>query len=258
MELNKIYNEDCLQGMKRIPDGSIDAIICDLPYGTTCNKWDTIIPFDELWAQYKRVIKPNGAIVLFSQQPFTSKLIMSNIDMFRYEWIWHKHAATGFLNANKMPLKAHENICVFYKHLPTYNPQKTKSTHKKESVKKAEITGSNYGKVINRTPWVDDGLRFPVDVVKFDKDKEAYDSTKIDKGLHPTANPVDLVAYLVRTYTKPGETVLDNCIGCGTTAISCIREHRNFIGFELNKEYFDKAQQRIDRELAEPKIEFIE
>lgn len=217
MELNKIYNEDCLQGMKRIPDGSIDAIICDLPYGTTENKWDTIIPFDELWAQYKRVIKPNGAIVLFSQQPFTTKLIMSNIDMFRYEWIWHKHAATGFLNANKMPLKAHENICVFYKKLPTYNPQKTKVTSRVTMGRthKERLSSTNYGKCCVRMPWIEDGTRFPRDVVKFDRDKEFYNSYKKNKGLHPTAKPVDLVAYLVRTYTNPGETVLDNCIGGG-------------------------------------------
>lgn len=245
IELDKIYNEDCLEGMKRIPDGSVDAIICDLPYGTTANKWDSIIPFDKLWEQYKRIIKKNGVIALFSQQPFTSELVMSNPSMFKYEWIWEKEHGTGFLNANFAPMKIHENICVFslgaaaptkkIENRIVYNPQYTKG---EPYIAKAGAVCQNYGKKFDYVT-ISDGKRFPTDILKFNRDADSF---------HPTQKPVDLLRYLIRTYSNEGDTILDNCMGSGTTAVACIREKRHFIGFELNKEYFDKACKRIDAE----------
>ena len=214
---------DCLELMKDIPDASIDMILCDLPYGTTRNKWDTIIPLEPLWEQYERVIKQNGAIVLFSQQPFTSTLVSSNPALFRYEWIWEKANSTGFLNANKMPLKLHENIAVFY--------NTTRGA-----------LGTNYGKVPARHVSNSDGSRYPVDIIKFNK----------DHGMHPTQKPVALTEYLVRTYTNAGDTVLDNCMGSGTTGVACKNLGRDFIGIELDETYFNIAKERIENyEVAE-------
>ena len=235
--LDTIYNEDCLEGMKQIPDGTIDAVICDLPYGTTRNQWDSVIPLDLLWAEYRRITKPNAAIVLFSQQPFTSALVMSNPSMFRYEWIWLKNNGTGFLNANRMPLKVHENVCIFYSTLPTYNPQGLRYNPKKA---KRGATGTNYGTTSNE--YEVEYENYPTDHLQFDSDPDAW---------HPTQKPVDLLRYLVLTYTNEGDTVLDNCMGSGTTAIACIKERRHFIGFELSKEYFDKAVRRIKAEQAQ-------
>ena len=239
LALNKIYNEDCLEGMKRIDDKSIDMILCDLPYGMTYNKWDTVIPLDRLWKQYKRVIKDNGAIVLTASQPFASELICSNRKLFRYEWIWEKENSTNFLNAKKMPLKKHENILVFYKKLPVYNPQMSKgkpyidiSTESKNS--------SNYAKMKILPPVVNTGTRYPISIIKFSRDKEK---------LHPTQKPVALFEYLIRTYTNEGETVLDNCIGSGTTAIACLNTNRNFIGFEKDKEYWEIANERLEQNI---------
>ena len=245
MELDKIYNMDCLEGMKQIPDGSVDAIICDLPYGTTENEWDIIIPFDKLWEQYLRIMKDNAPVILFSQMPFTIDVVCSQRKLFRYEWIWEKTCPTGVMNAKKMPLKAHENILVFYKKLPTYNPQKWKGKILK-GVKRSSVQSKNYGKqgVLEHYPDPE-GLRFPLDVIVFPPDAERSDSTHC-KDRHPTQKPVDLLRYLVRTYSNEGDTILDNCMGSGTTAVACIKEKRHFIGFELNKEYYDKACQRID------------
>ena len=238
MEIDKIYNMDCLEGMRQIPDGSIDAVICDLPYGTTRNQWDSVIPLDLLWAEYRRITKPNAAIVLFSQQPFTSALVMSNPQMFRYEWIWQKEMGTGFLNAKKMPMKEHENILLFYENLPTYNPQMKQGEPYRC---KNGALSSNYGDR-QQVETINNGERYPTTIIQFDRDADAF---------HPTQKPVDLLRYLVLTYTNEGDTVLDNCMGSGTTAIACIKEKRHFIGFELSKEYFDKAQRRIKAEQAQ-------
>ena len=220
IELNKIYNEDCLVGMKKIPDESVDCIICDLPYGTTQNQWDSVIPLDDLWLQYKRVIKKNGAIVLFSQMPFTAILACSNLEMLKYEIVWQKENATGFLNSNFAPMKIHENILVFSKSSAgvvkdkskamVYNPQMVKGC--KPYVCKRGNQSKNYGK-LNSKSWitVSNGDRFPADIVSFGRDKEK---------IHPTQKPVDLIRYLVRTYTNEGDLVLDNCSVNGTTAIS--------------------------------------
>ena len=230
--------------MKRIDGGSIDAVICDLPYGTTKNPWDSLIPLDDLWAQYKRIVKPAGAIVLFGQQPFTSTLVMSNPSMFKYEWIWEKENGTGFLNANHAPLKIHENILVFgkgatsptKKSVPmTYNPQKTKG---KPYTAVQGYTGNNYSHTVGNVT-VSDGMRYPTDILRFQRDKDKY---------HSTQKPVDPIRYLVLTYTNEGDTILDNCSGSGTTAIACIKEKRHFICFEKDETYWGKSVERVKNE----------
>ena len=232
-ELNKIYNEDCLEGMKEIPDGSIDMILCDLPYGTTQNKWDSIIPLEQLWEQYKRIVKPNGAIVLTAQTPFDKVLGCSNLGMLKYEWIWRKTRATGHLNAKKMPMKEHENILIFYKRLPTYNPQGLILLEHKV-LRKGGNNGTNYGKSDKSSYRGATG--YPKDVLEIPSE---------GKAIHPTQKPVTLFEYLIKTYTNEHELVLDNCIGSGTTAIACMNTNRNFIGFELDKNYYDIANERI-------------
>lgn len=225
---------DCLELMKQVPDKSIDLILCDLPYGITQNKWDTVIPFDKLWAQYKRIIKDNGAILLFSQMPFGANLIMSNPKMFRYEWIWEKENSTGFLNAKKMPLKKHENILVFYKHLPTYNPQ-MREGFKPYTMERSGKGSSNYG-AYSSIHTENDGTRYPIDIIKFNRDKEK---------LHPTQKPVALLEYLIKTYTNEGDVVLDNCMGSGSTGIACQNTNREFIGMELDEKYYKVACERL-------------
>ncbi|MBG9479373.1 DNA-methyltransferase [Lysinibacillus sphaericus] len=236
---NTIYNMDCLEGMKYIPDKSVDMILCDLPYGTTACKWDSIIPFELLWSEYERIIKDNGAIVLTASQPFTSKLVASNFKLFRYEWIWKKgNHTTGFQNANRMPLKNHENVCIFYKKLPTYNPQGV------QHIKPVLIKNSPKMKVLgdrNETlnkPHVVKKKNFPKSVVDFPRDNGTF---------HPTQKPIALFEYLVKTYTNEGDTVLDNCMGGFTTAVACDNTGRNWIGFELESEYCEKGKDRINK-----------
>ncbi len=250
IEKDKIYNMDCLEGMKRIPDGSVDAIICDLPYGVLNKgnenaKWDSIIPLQPLWEQYERIIKDNGAIVLFAQGMFTAQLMTSNPKLWRYNLIWDKGRATGFLNANRMPLRYHEDICVFYKSLPTYNPQMEdlngrEPNHPQWHGKHNE-TNQCYGDVKRINPKYED-KKHPRSIINI---KAIHCS---EGQFHPTQKPIDLIRYLIRTYSNKGELVLDNTIGSGTTAIAAIREKRHFIGFELNKEYYDKACKRIQLE----------
>ena len=228
---------DCLELMKGIPDGSVDMILCDLPYGTTANKWDTVIPFDKLWQQYGRVIKNNGAIALFGQEPFSSYLRLSNYKTYRYDWIWEKSRAAGFYNANKMPLRCKENITIFYKHLPTYNPQKTKGTPYYHKATKNR-SGSIYGSNSKSTDTQSDGDRYPRDVIKF--------NNVIRSLSHPTQKPVALLEYLIKTYTNENETVLDNTMGSGSTGVACVNTHRNFIGMELDPKYFEIAKNRIN------------
>ena len=228
----ELMQGDCLEKMKDIPDGSIDMILCDLPYGTTACKWDTIIPFEPLWKQYKRVIKNNGAIVLTASQPFTSALVMSNIKMFKYEWIWQKEQGTNFMCAKVNPLKAHENITVFYSEMPCYNPQM--KTGKPFISGKGKLNGV-YGGMI-KIPRKNNGTRYPKSVIDF----------KRETGLHPTQKPVALFEYLIKTYTNENETVLDNCSGSGTTAIACINTNRNYICIEKDKTYFDLSVERVN------------
>ena len=235
---NKLYLGDCIDIMERIPNKSIDMILCDLPYGTTRNKWDSIIPLDKLWSQYNRIIKDNGAIVLFAQTPFDKVLGASNLEMLRYEWIWEKTTATGHLNAKKMPMKAHENILVFYKKLPTYNPQKTTGHTPVHTYTKYQDDGSNYGKTKIGISGGGNTDRYPRSVQKFKNDKQKC-------ALHPTQKPVALCEYLIKTYTNEGALVLDNCMGSGTTGVACKNTNRRFIGIEIDENYFNIAKQRI-------------
>lgn len=237
-----LLHGDCLELMPDLPSKSIDMILCDLPYGTTgSTKWDTIIPFEPLWEQYKRIIKDNGAILLFGQPPFSSKLICSNLKMFRYEWVWYKPLALGFLNANRMPLRATENISVFYKKLPTYNPQKTKGKPYDKGFRLPNNTVI-YGDFLGSNNQNETGDRYPVNVLRFSNADHS-------KPLHPTQKPVPLLEYLIKTYTNPGETVLDNCMGSGSTGVACINTGREFIGMELDDHYFQVANERIEQEL---------
>lgn len=249
---NKIICGDCLELMKLIPDKSIDAIISDPPYGTTACKWDTIIPFEPLWEQYKRIIKDNGAIVLTASQPFTSALVMSNPDMFKYEWIWIKAKPSNFLMGKKQPMKYHENILVFYKKQPTYNPikikreEKNKRNNKKCGYLKYEAMGINEdnNKYADRLKAGMNDFIYPRNYIFFAQ------NTKV-KYTHPTQKPVALFEYLIRTYTNEGDLVLDNCIGSGTTAIAAIRTKRNWIGIEKDENYYKIANDRINEELKQ-------
>jgi len=254
MELNKIYNQDCLEGMKLIPDRSIDMVLCDLPYGSTSLKWDSKIDIEKFWEQIKRITKENAAICLFSQMPFGAELIMSNRKMFRYEWIWEKNVGAGFLNAHKMPLRAHENILVFYRKLPTYNPQKTKATkgHSRSNNKVKTKCYPIRGKNSETYVYNDDGTRFPFDVQKF-----KTPNTTSEKPIHSTQKPVDLCEYLIKTYTNEGEVVFDACMGSGTTAIAAINTNRQFLGFELDKEYYEKSLERIEFNIGRKNMEDI-
>ena len=230
------YHGDCLVEMDKIPDKSIDMILCDLPYGTTACKWDSIIPFEPLWKQYERIIKDNGAIVLTASQPFTSSLIMSNPKLFRYEWIWKKTRPSGSLDCNRRPLKEHENILVFYKKMPVYNPQMKNAervVEKKRVVNKGEYT---YCGDIERQ-FDNKGMSYPRTIQEFKNPNH--------NSLHPTQKPVELIEYLIKTYTNEGETVLDNCMGSGTTGIGCKNLNRKFIGIENDDNYFNIAKKRI-------------
>jgi len=252
MQINNIYNGDCLELMKEIQSGSIDMILCDLPYGTTACKWDNVIPFEPLWAHYKRIIKDNGAIVLFGSQPFTSVLVMSNPKWFKYGMIWEKSNPTGMGQANKRPMKYHEDICIFYLKQPTYNKQmiprlnksmeqhiknkgtfnvSSKQTGNQQSIAYKEIPADRYSATEKN----------PSSIIKINSlranSKEWCD--------HPTQKPVALLEYLIKTYTNEGDTVLDNCSGSGTTAIACINTNRNYICMEKDYEYYNKSIERI-------------
>jgi site-specific DNA-methyltransferase (adenine-specific) len=250
LQKNTIYNMDCLEGMAAIPDKSIDLILCDLPYGTTNCAWDSIIPFDELWDQYKRIIKDNGAIVLTASQPFTTALIASNLKWFRYEWIWKKgNHTTGFQNANRMPLKNHENVCVFYKKLPTYHPQGIIPIKpmKRERSPSMKVLG-NRNATLKKAHYVK-YKNFPKSIIDFPRDSKTF---------HPTQKPVSLFEYIIKTYTDEGETVLDNCMGGFTTAIACDNTNRNWIGFELQKEYCQEGLNRINENRFYLDLPFVE
>jgi site-specific DNA-methyltransferase (adenine-specific) len=248
-ETNKIYQGDCLEVMKDIPDKSIDMILCDLPYGTTACKWDTIIPFEPLWEQYKRIIKDNGAIVLTASQPFTSALVMSNIKMFKYEWVWDRMQGSGFLNSKKRPLTRCENICVFSKSTLgnfTYNPQLTEKEKSKIRPigKRIPCEKTTYGKHSSKLSiGYDKTKSYPTELLSISsKQKECNSLNRV----HPTQKPVALFEYLIKTYTNEGDLVLDNCIGSGTTAVACINTNRRFIGIEISEEYCKIANGRLE------------
>ena len=237
----ELLHGDCLEVMKDIPDKSLDMILCDLPYGTTACKWDSIIPFDKLWEQYNRIIKNNGAIVLFADNPFASKLINSNIKMFKYEWIWVKEQGKNFQLAKRQPLKKSEYICVFYKCQPLYNPQGLIKLEK-PIVKSNKGKGGRLGHVSSEkkrdtyTQWY---TNYPTNILMFNS----------DRGMHPTQKPVALLEYLIKTYSNENELILDNCMGSGSTGVACINTNRKFIGIEKDDTYFEIAKNRIEESL---------
>lgn len=286
LEINNIYNMDCMQGMKEIPDASIDAIICDLPYGTTACKWDTVLPLEDyveiknknfshdeymleafkigtsysqaeqyfyenkklgLWSHYKRIIKPKGAIVLFGSEPFSTTLRMSNLDMYKYDWIWKKTTVDGFFNAKCRPLKTIETISVFSKGEAraggdnmVYNPQGLFISNKKtvNNRKEGDGDGHNYfRKGLDTNEYIQEYTNYPTETLVYERDANS---------VHPTQKPIALLEYLVKTYSNPGDLILDNCMGSGTTAIACIKNDRNYIGFELDKKYYDYAMKRTN------------
>lgn len=245
--INRLFEGDCLEYMKEIPDGSVDMILCDLPYGMTQNKWDSYIPLDKLWEQYNRIIKTNGAIVLTSNGVFTAKLILSQPNIYKYKWVWEKSKPTNFLNAKKQPLRKHEDVCVFYKKQPVYHPQMTKGEPYDKGKRKNQQCG-NYGD-FESVHVASDGERYPTDII--------YVKTAESEGpvLHPTQKPIELGRYMVRTYTNPGDIVLDNIFGSGSFLVAALMEGRNFIGIEKNEDvalfkreeidYIDVAKKRL-------------
>ena len=237
MENNIIYHGDCIERMKILPDNSVDMVLTDPPYGTTQNKWDTIVDMDAFWKEIKRVTKKNSAILIFTQMPFTATVVMSNSKMFRYEWICEKANPTGFLNARRMPLKCHENILVFYEKLPTYNPQMIQG--KPHSRGGTDRQSKNYGSYAD-TKRIISNTYFPRDVLKVNW----QDSTR---GLHPTQKPVSLCEHFIKTYSNKGDIILDPFIGSGTTAVAAVNTGRKYIGFEQDDKYFDTAQNRLDK-----------
>lgn len=269
LQLNNIYQGDCLELMIDIPDKSIDAIICDLPYGVlnkgnASTKWDCVIPFEPLWEQYNRIIKDNGAIILFAQGMFTAQLMMSNPKMWRYNLIWDKMRVTAFLNANRMPMRCHEDICIFYKSLPTYNPQMEIGLPNHPTGNgKHKQTNNCYGKYkemghryayqamhngfTRSEPTNKENEKFPQSIIRIQKEHEST-------VLHPTQKPVALLRYLIRTYTNEGDVVLDNCMGSGSTCIAAIKEKRHYIGIEKDEQFFAIAQKRINIELMQPTL----
>lgn len=232
---NQILFGDSLEKMKLIPDESVDFILADLPYAVSRNPWDTIIPVEEMWKQYERIIKPNGAIALTATQPFSSLLVMSNTKLFKYEWIWQKTIGSGQLNAHKQPLRNHESVLIFYKKPPLYNPQMTegKPYHAK---RKATFEGPGYNSQ-RPSETKNEGTRLPKSVI-------LVPNPRI-KGGHPTQKPLELFRYLIRTYTNPGDLVLDNCIGSGTTAVAAVVEDRRYIGIENDAKYYQMAVERV-------------
>ena len=242
----ELYQGDCLKIMKQIPDNSIDMVLCDLPYGTTQCKWDIIIPFDELWKQYNRIAKENAAIVLFGTEPFSSYLRLSNIKDYRYDIIWDKIKGTGFLNAKKQPMRNHENISIFYKKQCTYNPQKTIGHILKQTCRKKESQTDVYG-TLTKDNYYSSTERYPRSIQIFSTDTQL-------SALHPTQKPVKLLEYLIKTYTLENETVLDNCMGSGSTGIACKNLNRNFIGIELDEYYFKLAKERIEKHNVSKKL----
>lgn len=225
----ELMQGDCLELMNQIPDGSVDMVLCDLPYGTTQNKWDSVIPFEALWAEYRRIRKPSAAIILTAAQPFTSALIMSNVEEFKYSWIWRKSKPTGHLNAKKQPMRNTEDVTVFYRHQCLYSPQGVRDT----DVMVSRTNRGNYGECSKTTRQTVTG--YPTTLLEF----------ATENGTHPTQKPVALMEYLIRTYTNEGDTVLDNTMGSGTTGVACANTGRKFIGIEMDAGYFEIAQKRI-------------
>ena len=241
-DMYELRQGDCLGLMKEIPDASVDLILVDLPYGTTACSWDSVIPFEPMWVELKRIIKPNGAIVMTASQPFTTTLIASNMKMFRYVWHWHKGYSTGFANCNKMPMKSFEDVCVFYKKLPTYNPQGLVDSGKvnkrgsaQESMGKTGCVGGEYTQI---------KTNYPTDEIR----------TKKERTQHPTGKPVALLEYLIKTYTNENETVLDFTFGSCSTGVACLNTNRKFLGVEMEEKYFDIGVKRMQESIIKGEI----
>lgn len=236
----QLMKGDCLEEMKKIPDGSVDMILCDLPYGTTQNKWDSVIPLGELWVEYRRICL--GAIVLTAAQPFTSALVMSNLDEYKYQWVWDKANSTGFLNAKKQPLRQTEDVCVFYSSQPVYNPQmEIRGKPRSKGGYNKDGGTENYGLFHDVKSWNNE--YYPTNLLRI--------SNAGRKGkVHPTQKPVALMEYLIRTYTNEGDVVMDNCMGSGTTGVACAKTGRKFIGIEQDDKYFDIAKSRIEQAMG--------
>lgn len=247
----KLIQGDCLEVMRDLADDGVkvDLVLTDPPYGTTKCKWDSIIPFEPMWECLNSLTYDNTPIVLFGSEPFSSTLRMSNIKNYKYDWIWNKERGTNFLNANKAPLPSHEEILVFYKKPPYYNPQKRFVGIKNKKPIISKLTHKTYGKVNKQIPYIDEGYRFPLTVINCNKYKTEANNTK---NLHPTQKPVSLLSYLVKTYTQEGGAVLDFTMGSGSTGVACLQTNRNFIGIELDETYFKIAEQRI-KEASEQK-----
>lgn len=263
MDIDTIYNEDCLTGMQRIPDGSVDCIICDLPYGTTQLSWDTTLPLDKLWQHWLRVAKENSAIILFGSQPFVTDLICSRRDLFKYEIIWDKKTKTNFYDAHRRPMKQHETLLVFYRKQPTYNPQKiTVDKPQKNRVRKnsnfSAVCGPFVGRVSEEAAknyrYVETNERFPGSIVQFSNWNGALFGNTEKAVKHPTQKPVDLLRWVIRSYSNEGDTILDSTIGPGTTAVAAIMERRHFIGFETNRDYYEIAIKRINDIQMQPTL----
>jgi site-specific DNA-methyltransferase (adenine-specific) len=233
----ELYHADCLEQMKSINNSSVDMVFCDLPYGTTQNAWDTVIPLDILWNHYNRIVKDNGAVVLTASQPFTSILISSNIKQFKFEWIWKKTIGSGQLNIKRQPLKIHESVLIFYKKPPVYNEQKTIGKPYSITRKDSSLKETNYGKQKTHDK-VNDGFRHAQSIIEFS-------NPRIRSG-HPTEKPVSLCEYFIKIYSNEGDTVLDNCMGSGSTGEASIKLNRNFIGIEKELVYFDMAKKRLN------------
>jgi len=252
---------NCLELMRDIPDRSVDMILTDPPYGVLHKgnpnaKWDIAVPFDSLWEQWERIIKPNGVIVVFGQGMFTAKLMTSNPKMWRYNLVWDKRLVTGFLNAKKMPLRRHEDICVFYKQRPTYNPQMSRcDPHRRNHQRGKNVgvdsipTNRNYGRYYN-TPTVMSDEKYPTSIISIAKQHPSK------RTFHPTEKPIDLLRWLIRTFTNDGDIVLDCFMGCGSTGVACKREHRRFVGIEKEKEFYDIAVMRCESEVEQLKLNF--
>lgn len=240
-----LLHGDCLERMKEIPDGSVDLVLVDLPYGTTQNKWDSVIDLGTMWEQLNRICKVNAAKLMFAQTPFDKVLGCSNLKDLKYEWVWEKTTATGHLNAKKMPMKAHENILVFYDKLPTYNPQKTSGHKPANSYTKHQDDGSNYGKTKVGVSGGGQTDRYPRSVQVFKTDKQQV-------SLHPTQKPVALLEYLINTYSNEGDTVLDFTMGSGSTGVAAINTDRKFTGIEMDEGYFNIAKERINVVVNQP------
>ena len=237
----ELMKGDCLELMRELPGASVDLILCDLPYGTTRNKWDSVIDLPALWAEYKRICR--GAIVLTAQTPFDKVLGASNLSMLRYEWIWRKEAGTGFLNAKKSPLKDHENVLVFYSKPPTYNPQMRLGFKPYKCTKGGETTNYNASGIVTTESG---GERYPLTVLEYPRDKSK---------VHPTQKPVALMEYMIRTYTNEGMIILDNCMGSGTTGVACANTGRKFIGIEMDEKYFEIAKSRVESAYSKSELE---